>query len=110
MGDSDGGVFIYHPLNPQNSLFPIYESAQRQASELAHALSKDDESRLLKRYRLHMGDVLLRRGSKSSSSLDSDFRHDSRDLVHRFRKFFPALLEKTTLTDHAAKVAVFFPV
>ena len=110
MGDSDGGVFIYHPLNPQNSLFSIYESAQRQASELAHALSKDDESRLLKRYRLHMGDVLLRRGSKSSSSLDSDFRHDSRDLVHRFRKFFPALLEKTTLTDHAAKVAVFFPV
>jgi len=106
----DAGVFVYHPLNPQNALFPIYDSSQRQASQLTHALSKDDESRLLKRYRLHMGDVVQRRGSKSGTSLDSDFRHDGRDLVHRFRKFFPALLEKTTLTDHAAKVAVFFPV
>jgi len=110
MGDADGGVFIYHPLNPQNALYSIYESAQRQGSEFTHALSKDDESRLLKRYRLHMGDVLQRRGSTSGISLDSDFKHDTRDLVHRFRKFFPALLEKTTLTDNAAKVAVFFPV
>jgi hypothetical protein len=110
MGEADGGVFIYHPLNPQNALFSIYESAQHQSSEFAHALSKDDESRLLKRYRLHMGDVLQRRGSTSGVSLESEFKQDGRDLVHRFRKFFPSLLEKTTLTDHAAKVAVFFPV
>jgi hypothetical protein len=110
MGEADGGVFIYHPLNPQNPLFSLYESAQSRASGFTHALSKDDESRLLKRYRLHMGDVLQRRGSKSNTSVEIDFKHDNRDLVHRFRKFFPAVLEKTTLTDNAAKVAVYFPV
>src|SRR6187455_1165274 len=109
MADADGGVFIYHPLYNQTSLFALYENAQQAATEFEHALSKEDETRLVHRYRIHMGDVLARRGAGAASLPEGDLKQDGRELIHRFRKFFPAFLEKTTLTEHAAKVAVFFP-
>src|SRR5262249_59453555 len=44
------------------------------------------------------------------SSLGPDFKEDARALVHRSRAFWPALVGKTTLTENAERVAVFFPV
>jgi len=110
MSGNDGGVFVYHPLHSQTPLYSVYDTAiQGPAPKVAHTLSPDDQTRLLKRYRIHMRDVIERRGPKSGFDLEKDFKDDARDLVQRFRAFFPALLSKTTLTEHAAQAAIFFP-
>jgi len=57
----------------------------------------------------HMRDVFERRGLVQKTFSNPDFREDDRALVQRFRTFWPALVGKTTLTDHAEHVAVFFP-
>jgi hypothetical protein len=106
-----GGVFVYHPLHSNTPLYSLYEQALRPGSSpVARQLSPDDESRLISRYLLHMGDVAGRRGmDRTSIPSSAGFKEDSRPLVQHFRAFFPELGSQTTLTDTAVKVAVFFP-
>jgi hypothetical protein len=111
MSDPQDGVFVYHPLNTQTPLYGAFTDAiKRPAPHIAPALSDDDRTRLLNRYRQHMRDVVERRGLKAETALEQPFREDERALVKRFRAFFPTLVERTSLTDKAAQVAVFFPV
>ena len=107
-----GGIFVYHPLNAQHPLYAVYAGAtgRRRASAGTRSLPADDRERLQKRYRLHMRDVVEKRGLDPEAALRPDLKEDGRALVRRFRAFFPALLEKTTLTGKAGEVEIFFPV
>ncbi len=112
MRAEQGGVFVFHPLNSSTPLYSLYEEALFPFSyQSARTLSTEDETRLINRYLLHMGDVVVRRGlDRTSVPSGAGFREDSRPLVQNFRAFFPELCKKTTLTDTAVKVAIFFPV
>src|SRR6476646_2730429 len=111
MSDPQEGVFVYHPLNTQTPLYAVFADAIKHAARSSvSALSDDDRTRLLNRYRQHMRDVVERCGLKAATTLEHTFREDERALVKRFRAFFPALVQKTSLTDKAAQVAVVFPV
>jgi hypothetical protein len=103
-----GGVFIYHPLHSQTPLHELYHQSAMGARTLTHDLSEEDRTRLTGRYRMHMREVLARR-SVSGAQEAAEIGDDERALVKRFRAFFPALIEKTSLTDKAGRVAVFFP-
>jgi len=108
---AQGGVFIYHPLHKNTPMYALYAGATGSgaAAPETHALSADDRARLHKRYRLHMRDVLEKKGLQPDAVFGREMREDRRALVTRFRAFFPALLGKTTLTGKAAEVGVFFP-
>jgi hypothetical protein len=111
MSDPREGVFVYHPLNTQTPLYAAFADAvKRPAPSAVSVLSDDDRTRLLNRYRQHMRDVVERRGLKADTALEEAFKEDERALVKRFHAFFPALVQHTSLTDKAARVAVFFPV
>src|SRR5262245_6028549 len=104
------GVFVYHPLNTLTSLFATYTAATNkvQGWPVAQSLSAEDRTRLVSKYRLHMCDVMERRGL-NPDTLSPNFEEDRRALVSRFRSCVPAFVEKTTLTSKAAEVAILFP-
>ncbi len=110
MSSPAGGVFVYHPLNSQTPLFSLYDGVVHHLTRpSANKLSEDDRMRLQNRYRQHMRDVFARRGLDEKTCFDPDFKEDNRALVQRFRAFWPAFVGKTTLTEKAEGVAVFFP-
>jgi hypothetical protein len=102
---ADGGIFVYHPLGAQTELFAVYTATLDDSAAAATEREVDPAARsyFFERYARHLGGALR-------EPPPAALVNDARPLVQRFHAFFPALLARTSLTEHAARVNVFFPV
>jgi TPR repeat protein len=96
---SIAGVEIYHPLAADGELYALYKASR------SRALGEGDRNRLLSLYR----PSAARQGARLGIDVPPVLSEDNRALCSAFRRFFPAVIERSDLRSWVAGVPVAFP-